>query len=40
MFHIVDDFKCTLQKEAKHNSKAENLETPEIVDRSEIDHLP
>ena len=39
VLHVVDDLQTALQKEAKQNSKAEHLETPDIVHHSQVHHF-
>ena len=39
VLHVVDDLQTALQKEPKQNSKTEHLETPDIIDRSQVHHF-
>ena len=36
---VVDDLESALKQEPKHNGEEENLPSPEVADRTEVDEL-
>ena len=39
VLHVIDDLETELQKEPKHNSKAQHPEAPEVVDHSQVNQF-